>query len=117
MTSAFNKLRAAAFGVVVLAVAGANATTAAAADHRVLVINSTNHTMTNLYASRISDSNFHGDWLGRWALAPGARMVINFRDGTGACRFDVLARFSDGDRVTRRDFNVCAESRMNFVGN
>ena len=81
------------------------------------MVNSTNHTLTNLYASRISDSRFHGDWLGRYSLAPGASMVINFSDGTGACHFDVKARFSDSDEVVRHDFNVCAETRMNFVGN
>jgi hypothetical protein len=117
VTTKIKCIRAAVLGAATLAIFAASAGSAAAYDHRVRVINSTNHTLTNLYASRISDRRFHGDWLGRYSLAPGASMVINFSDGSGSCRFDVKARFSDSDEVVRHDFNVCAETRMNFVGN
>ena len=117
MTIKTNRVRAAAFGVLALIAAAGAAGSAAAYDHRVRVINSTGHTLVNLYASRISTSRWGGDWLGRWSLAPGGSVVINFRDRTGACHYDIKARFSDRDVVTRHNFNVCAETRMTFVGN
>ena len=71
-------------------------------DTRVLVVNSTNHTLTNLYASRASDPRFHGDWLGSDELAPGQSMVIDFDDGANSCLMDVKGVFSDNTYVQRR---------------
>ncbi|HZZ89531.1 MAG TPA: hypothetical protein VFE13_14470 [Caulobacteraceae bacterium] len=105
----------AAAAVAALAI---NATTAAARpahDTRVLVVNSTNHTLTNLYASRTSDRHYHGDWLGDRELAPGQSMVIDFDDGTGACMMDIKGVFSD-DTDVERSFDVCAEPKIEFTG-
>ena len=104
----------------IAAIAAASATlltagAAAAADTRVVVVNSTNHTLTNLYASSVRDSRYHGDWLGDIVLAPGEWTTVDFDDGDGSCLMDVKGHFSDGDNVEQR-FNVCTESRMEFTG-
>jgi hypothetical protein len=109
-------LRALAIAAVVT-IGVASASAASAANRSVMVINETNHTMTNLYASGINDPNFHGDWLGRDTLAPGESMVINFNDGTGACLVDVKAVFNDNTYVSQHGFNVCTQYRMTFTGN
>ena len=107
-------------GLVVAAAAAAtlaaSATSAAASDRRVTVVNDTNHTLTNLYASSVSDGRYHGDWLGRSVLRPGESIVVDFDDGTGACLMDVKGVFSDNTYVTNR-YDVCRGSEMDFTGN
>ena len=41
-------------------------------------------------------------------------VVVDFDDGTGACLFDIRARFADGDVVDRRQINVCQVSTLTF---
>jgi len=93
----------------------ASATNAAAADRRVVVVNDTNHTLTNLFASSVRDNRYHGDWLGRSVLHPGESVVVDFDDGSGACLMDVKGVFSDHTSVTNR-YNVCNGSEMTFSG-
>jgi hypothetical protein len=108
-------IRTAALAIATVAVLAASATSAAAADRRVVVVNETNHTLTNLYASGVRDSRYHGDWLGRVVLHPGESIVVNFNDGTGACLMDVKGVFSDHTYVSHR-YNVCRGSEMTFSG-
>jgi len=113
-TIVFRKLVVAASAAAVLmGAAGA----AYAANRHVLVVNDTNHTLTNLYASSVRDSEYHGDWLGRATLSPGESVVIDFDDGRGTCRMDVKALFSDETNVQQHDFNVCTRTTMRFTGN
>jgi hypothetical protein len=102
--------------VAIAAIAIATASNAAAANRHVLVVNETNHTLTNLYASSINDSHYHGDWLGRSVIRPGESLVIDFDDGAGACLMDVKGVFSDETSVTNR-YNVCTGEEMTFTGN
>jgi hypothetical protein len=106
----------AAVAVSVLSIGLAAAGSAAAANRSVLVINDTNHVMTNLYASNTSDPNYHGDLLGRDVLSPGESVVINFTDGAGACFFDVRGDFNDSTYVQRHSVNVCSDYRLIFNG-
>lgn len=104
------------FAVAIAAIAVATASSAAAANRHVLVVNETNHTLTNLYASSVNDSRFHGDWLGRSVIHPGESLVVNFDDGGGACMMDVKGVFSDETTVTDR-YNVCVGAELTFTGN
>jgi hypothetical protein len=97
---------------VALAIAGS----ASAHDNRMWVTNVTNHTLTNLFASRIADPHYHGDWLGDRELAPGQSMLVDFDDGTGACLMDIKGVFSDHTSVHLRA-NVCRETQVRFSGN
>jgi hypothetical protein len=107
--------RVAVAAVTAISLAAA-AGSASAARRSVLVVNETNHTMTNLYASSIHDPNYHGDWLGRYVLHPGQSIVINFSDGTGSCLFDVRGEFNDNTYVQRHGVNVCRDYRLTFNG-
>jgi hypothetical protein len=112
-----NLVRGAAVAVAALTVLAASATSAAAADRRVVVVNSTEHTLVRLYASNTNDPNYHNDLLGSYVMRPGASTTMDFDDGTGSCWFDVKGVFSDGDKVERHNFNVCTETEMRFTGN
>jgi hypothetical protein len=113
MSSKF-KFAAAALATISLSLAAASS--AAAANYSVLVVNNTNHTLTNLYASSIHDSNYHGDWLGRYVLHPGESITINFDDGDGSCLFDVRGEFNDNTYVQQHSVNVCSDYRLTFNG-
>jgi hypothetical protein len=109
-------IRGLSIAVATIAVATASASSAAAANRHVLVVNETNHTLTNLYASSVRDNRYHGDWLGRSVIHPGESLVVDFDDGSGACLMDVKGVFSDETSVTNR-YNVCTGAEMTFTGN
>jgi hypothetical protein len=79
----------------------------AAYDRRVVVYNNTSSTMRAFHASNIGTVDWQEDILGTDVLRPGRRVRINIDDGTGYCRFDFKAVFSDGTKVIRRNVNVC----------
>jgi hypothetical protein len=41
--------------------------------------------------------------------------MINFDDGTGYCKFDFKAEFSDGDEVVKHGIDVCEISSFRFT--
>lgn len=96
--------------------ANPNVVMVSTANRRMLVVNVTNHILTNLYASSVNDPNYHADWLGTHVLAPGESAVVNFEDGAGTCEMDVKGVFSDGGSATNT-YNVCAETEVDFTGN
>jgi hypothetical protein len=117
MSVKFNIARAAAIIAAAASLAAVSATTASAANRYVTVVNNTGHTLVRLYAAGRVYRGGYTDWLGRYSLAPGAAMTINFSDGSGYCNLTIVGEFNDGDTVTQRNFNVCRESRMVFNGN
>ncbi len=112
-----NIARAVAVLAAAATLTAVSATTASAANRYVLVVNHTNHTLTRLYAAGRVYEGGYTDWLGRSTLAPGASMIINFNDGSGYCRMNMVGEFSDGDTVSQSGFNVCVEPRLEFTGN
>ncbi|MBC9206846.1 hypothetical protein IBL26_08360 [Roseomonas aerophila] len=84
---------------------------AGAADRRVEVVNASGRTMMEFYASNTNRSSWEEDILGNDVLPSGRSVVINIDDGSGACRFDVLAVLDGGRRVEQRNINVCEVSR------
>lgn len=79
-----------------------------AADRRVSVINNTSYTLERLYGSNVDTGSWEDDIFRSGVLLPGYRVNVNFDDGTGHCRFDLKAVFSNGAVVVRRNVNVCA---------
>tara|TARA_R110002124_G_scaffold30999_12_gene105690 strand:+ start:1337 stop:1654 length:318 start_codon:yes stop_codon:yes gene_type:complete len=78
------------------------------AQNRVVqIINDTNVTMTNFYATNRDQNSWGRDWFGSQVLPSGNAVNLNFDDGSGYCIYDFRALFSDGDEVTRFGFNVC----------
>lgn len=79
----------------------------AQANRRVRIINESSRTILEFHASNIGRSTYEEDMLGNRVLAPGQSVVANIDDGTGACRFDFLTVMAGGQRIERRDVNVC----------
>jgi hypothetical protein len=83
-------------------------------DRRVMIINDRTSDMLRLYGSRTTT----GEWeenIFTTPLKSGARRVINFDDGTGACMFDLRAIFRDNQTVHQWSINVCREEYWRVV--
>jgi hypothetical protein len=79
------------------------------ADRRVTVVNSRSSDMMRLYASRTTTSDWEENILSQ-PIPAGARILVNFDDGTSACNFDFRAVFKDHRMVHMWNINVCSES-------
>ncbi len=82
-------------------------TGANAANRKVDIVNKTGMPMTHFYASNTGTNSWEEDILGQDVLDNGETFEANIDDGTGACRFDFKAVFSDGESLVRRGINVC----------
>ena len=89
---------------------------ALAEDRRVKVINETDHTIVQLYASNVGANDWEEDILGQEMLRPGQAVTINVDDGTGYCKYDFKAVFSDGDVLIRQGIDVCQVSVYRYTG-
>jgi len=76
-------------------------------NRRVRVHNSTGWTMMYFYASDVGTSDWEEDILGDDVLSSGSSIMMTIDDGTGACRFDFKAVFTNGQELIRNDINVC----------
>lgn len=91
-----------------LALAAAGASHAASGENRhVTIVNHTRHTITEFYASNTGANDWEEDILGKDELARGESIDINIDDGTGKCKFDFKAVFSDGESLEKSNINVC----------
>jgi hypothetical protein len=95
---------AAAAAFLSLAAAGASH---AAENRHVTIVNHTRHTITHFYASNTGSNDWEEDILGKDELARGETIDIDIDDGTGKCKFDFKAVFSDGESVEKTNINVC----------
>ena len=80
---------------------------ALAADRNVDIVNQTGRTMTHFYASSSNSDTWEEDILGHDKLASGDTQPVDISDGSGACKFDFKAVFSDGSSSVRKGINVC----------
>ncbi len=102
--------------LVVLTLAGlASGTASAQEDRRVRIINETSHTIVRFFGSNAGTTDWEEDILGDKVLEPGQSVMINFDDGTGYCKFDFKAEFSDGDEVVKHGIDVCEISSFRFT--
>ncbi len=85
----------------------AGAVNAQAQNRWVTIINDTNYTMMEFYASNRDQTNWGRNWFGNSVLPAYSDVDINLDDGSGYCIWDLKAVFSDGDEVTRMGLNVC----------
>ncbi len=92
---------------LVVSLAFAIATPAAALDRRVKIVNNTNVTIVKFYGSNKGAKTWEEDILGRDVINPGTAMMINFDDGSGYCKFDFKAVFADGDVLVKKNVNIC----------
>ena len=81
--------------------------TANAADRRVKLINESRMTIVEFHASNISRNGFEEDILGKRVVAPGQSIVINLDDGSGYCKFDFMTVMRTGQKIVKRNVDVC----------
>jgi hypothetical protein len=83
---------------------------ASAASRKRDIINKSGNTVTCSYASNSGTDSREEDILGRGTLDGSKEIEINFSDGTGACKFDFKAVFSDGSSRVREGIDARASS-------
>lgn len=88
---------------------------ALAEDRRVKIINETDHTIVQFYASNVGQDDWEEDILGADMLRPGQSVTINIDDGSGYCKYDFKAVFSDGDVLVRQGIDVCKVSVYRYT--
>jgi hypothetical protein len=103
-------LKKLAISIMVAAAAfiGLAAAPASAQDRSVLIINETQHTIVQFYASNIGRDSWEEDILGEDVLPVGQSVKINIDDGTEACLYDFKAVFDDGEELVRNRIDVCS---------
>jgi hypothetical protein len=89
-------------------------TAASAANRHVDIVNETGKTLTEFYASATGTDDWEEDILGEDTLANGEVFDIDIDDGTGACKFDFKAVFTDGSSHVRRAVDVCRISTFTY---
>lgn len=90
------------------------AQSAFAQDRKVTIVNKTDFVITEFYGSNTGTNNWEEDILGSDVLGSGDRVVINFDDATGYCKFDFKAVFDDGDEIIEQGVNVCEVGTFTF---
>lgn len=86
-----------------------------AADRTVTVVNETKSIMSAIYASSVGAKTWEEDILGQDVLSPGESVDIDMDDGSGSCRFDLKAEFSDGTNVVQENLNICKVGEFTFT--
>ena len=85
-----------------------------AANRHVDIVNDTGMTMAEFYASATGADDWEEDILGSDTLANGEVFDVDIDDGSGACKFDFKAVFTDGSSHVRRAVNVCSISTFTY---
>ncbi|QZO02406.1 hypothetical protein K6K41_15970 [Chenggangzhangella methanolivorans] len=86
-----------------------------AANRKVNIRNKTSQTMTEFYASNTGSQDWEEDILGSQELEPGEKIEIDIDDGSGKCKFDFQGVFADGEKVIKRNINVCQIETFSFT--
>ncbi len=76
-------------------------------NRRVVVVNNTSKTVDRVFASNVDSTSWEEDMLGNGVIRPGRSRIFNIDDGTGHCHYDFKVVFHDGDKIVRRNVNVC----------
>jgi hypothetical protein len=79
-------------------------------DRRIVVRNMSDSTIERFHATNTGIERWGRDHLGRDVLRPGQETTIDLNDGSGYCRFDFLTMTDGGQRIVRRNVDVCTAS-------
>jgi hypothetical protein len=78
------------------------------------VHNQTRASIQQLYVSNSGHSDWEENVFGRNVLPAGRSRMVNFVGNHQGCLYDILAVFSDGDRVVDTQVNLCQVSNVTF---
>jgi hypothetical protein len=82
-----------------------------------LLVNHSNHTITEVLASNIGDQSFGPvDLLGSETIGPHESLRIAPFNDEGWCRFDIRMTFSNGLQQDVYDVNLCEATRVTTYG-
>lgn len=84
---------------------------------RVWVHNETDTIVAQFFASTTNQESWEEDILGSDVLLPGESVRINLDDGSGLCRFDLMAVFITDYTHIKHSVNVCAVSNVRIRAN
>jgi hypothetical protein len=73
--------------------------------------NSSGYTLSRFYASPTYLSSWEYDILGSDVLRSGREVRVRINDGRSTCWYDFMSVFSDGDKVIKRQINICKLGR------
>lgn len=102
-------------GAVALVATLSLALSAQALDRRVNIVNGSSYTIMEFYASSVGVEDWEEDILGPDVLPSGSSVMVNIDDGTGYCKYDLMAVFEDGDEAVKHDVNVCEVATFTFT--
>jgi hypothetical protein len=85
-----------------------------AADRNVDVVNNTSKSIKGLYASRVNQSSWEENIVKGDPIGPGETQPVDVDDGSGACKFDFKAVFSDGTEAVNENVDVCQASSITY---
>jgi hypothetical protein len=85
-----------------------------AADRNMDVVNNTQKSIKGLYASRVNLSSWEENIVKGDPIKPGETQPVNVDDGSGACKFDFKAVFSDGSEAVNENVDVCQASSITY---
>lgn len=114
MTRTFTAARTAIAAALVGLFFVVSAAPSQAEDRRVRIINETQTTMVEFYASNVGADTWEEDILGNDVLPAGDSVMMNIDDGTGYCLYDFRAVFADGDVLVRERVDVCEISSYRY---
>jgi len=87
---------------------------AMALDRHVHIHNRASVTMSEFYASNVGTDDYEENILHGDVIRSGETWNINIDDGTGYCKYDFLAVFTDGSQAKQGSVNVCEVSDFYF---
>tara|TARA_R100000687_G_C6352816_1_gene119657 strand:- start:222 stop:602 length:381 start_codon:yes stop_codon:yes gene_type:complete len=114
MTRTFTAARTAIAAALVGLFFVISAAPSQAENRQVRIINETQTTMVEFYASNVGADTWEEDILGQDVLGAGDSVMMNIDDGTGYCLYDFRAVFADGDVLIRERVDVCEISSYRY---
>jgi hypothetical protein len=78
------------------------------------LINKTNATLSEFYASPTGVDNWEEDILGQDVLNVGESASITISDGRETCVYDIKGVFADGDSAEQYKVNLCETETYEF---
>lgn len=100
-----------------LALAAISATSslpAHAGDQDFTLVNRTGYQIDGIFVSPNSEPKWGPDIMGRDALADGEQVAITFVREADACKWDLKARYNDGEQATWAGVDLCTTSKISL---
>lgn len=86
-----------------------------AANYVVTITNKSKSPIIAFHASSVGTSNWEEDILGADVLGSGESIDIDINDGSGTCKYDLLAKFDDGSEAISTNLDVCKTDQFDFT--